>query len=62
MLQLSFRPARCFPNNWKMDGDYPPDGGQCNSFLGGIHRGIGAPISESAQSAAMRKNILTLCR
>jgi hypothetical protein len=27
-----------FPDNWKIDGDYPPAGGQCNSFLGGIHR------------------------
>jgi hypothetical protein len=23
-----------FPNNWKIDGDYPPAGGQRNSFLG----------------------------
>ena len=23
----------CFPNNWKINGDYPPPGGQCNSFL-----------------------------
>jgi hypothetical protein len=27
-----------FPNNWKIDGDYPPAGGQCNSFLEEIHR------------------------
>jgi hypothetical protein len=27
-----------FPNNWKINGDYPPPVGQCNSFLGGIHR------------------------
>jgi hypothetical protein len=30
---LSFRPAHGFPNNWKIDGDYPPPGGQCNSFF-----------------------------
>jgi hypothetical protein len=30
---LSFCPAHSFPNNWKIDGDYPPAGGQCNSFL-----------------------------
>jgi hypothetical protein len=30
---LSFCPAHGFPNNWKIDGDYPPAGGQCNSFL-----------------------------
>ena len=21
-----------FPNNWKINGDYPPAGGECNSF------------------------------
>jgi hypothetical protein len=30
---LSFHPAHGFPNNWKIDGDYPPAGGQCNSYL-----------------------------
>jgi hypothetical protein len=30
---LSFHPAHCFPNHWKFDGDYPPDGGQRNSFF-----------------------------
>jgi hypothetical protein len=30
---LGFRPAHGFPNNWKIDGDYPPAGGQRNSFL-----------------------------
>jgi hypothetical protein len=31
---LSFCPAHGFPNNWKIDGDYPPAGGQRNSFFG----------------------------
>jgi hypothetical protein len=26
-------PAHGFPNNWKFDGDYPPAGGQRNSFF-----------------------------
>jgi hypothetical protein len=30
---LSFCQAHCFPNNWKIDGDYPPPVGQRNSFL-----------------------------
>jgi len=30
VLQVLF----CFPNNWKIDGDYPSAGGQRNSFLG----------------------------
>jgi hypothetical protein len=28
---LGCGPAHGFPNHWKMDGDYPPAGGQRNS-------------------------------
>jgi hypothetical protein len=34
VLHLSFCPTHGFPNNWKINGDYPPPGGQRNSFLG----------------------------
>jgi hypothetical protein len=50
VLHLSFCPAHCFPNNWKIDGNYPPVGGQRNSFLVEITAEIGAPISESARA------------
>jgi hypothetical protein len=25
----------CFPNNWKINADYPPAGGQCNFLFFG---------------------------
>jgi hypothetical protein len=43
----------CFPNNWKINGDYPPVGGKRNPYFDGTTVGHDIPNCSSGRKSAL---------